>query len=394
MCDDTRYHVALIHNIIAPYRVPLFEALARHPAIDLQVYYCAKTHKDRRWDVLESNTYSYKVLPGIHLGVSDVFYSINPSILAHLTANRYDCVILGGSSDFTTQFAFFISKALKLPVILWSETFEGGELKFSKFIVNPLTPFIIKHADALIVPGSRSRDFHIKRGAAREKVFIAPNIVNNEAFFARSSAFKQRGAQLKNDLHLGNNTIVLFVGQLIERKGVGFLLSAFKKLKSERENTTLVVIGDGKLKSELLQFPSNESVADIIFTGWVSEEEKIMHYAIADLFVLPTLLDLCPLVINEAMACGLPIVTTAAAGCACDMIVEGENGFIVEPRNAEALYEAMRRILQDDEVRQKMGEKSYEILTTRFSLENAVNGFVSAVQFACHTSCGNSHASA
>ena len=143
---------------------------------------------------------------------------------------------------------------MKLPVILWSETFEEGELKFSKFVINPLTPFVIKNADALIVPGPRSRDFHIKRGAAREKVFIAPNIVNNDAFFAKSSAFKQRGAQIKNDLHLGNNTIVLFVGQLIERKGVEFLLRAFTKLKSERENTTLVVIGDGKLKSELFNF--------------------------------------------------------------------------------------------------------------------------------------------
>ena len=83
------------------------------------------------------------------------------------------------------------------------------------------------------------------------------------------------------------------------------------------------------------------------------------------------------------MACGLPIVTTTAAGCASDMIVEGENGFIVEPQNEDALREAILRIVQDDELRQKMGKKSYEILTTRFSLDNAVNGFVDAIQFAC-----------
>jgi len=376
-----KHKVALVHNIVAPYRVPLFEALARHPTIDLQVYYCAKTHKNRRWDVLESNTYSYKVLPGIHLGVFDVFYSINPSILTHLAANRYDCVILGGSSDFTTQFSFFISNALKLPVILWSEMFERGEGSLAKFVA-PLTRFFIRNADALIVPGSRSRDFHIKRGAAPEKVFIAPNIINNDVFFAKSSAFKRRGAQLKDDLHLGNNMIVLFVGELNERKGVRFLLRAFTKLKSERENTTLVIIGDGELKSKLIQLVSNESLTHIIFTGWISEEEKIKYYAIADLFVLPTLSDVWGLVVNEAMACGLPIVTTTAAGCASDMIVEGENGFIVEPQNVDALHEAMRRIVYD-ELREKMGVKSYEILRTRFSLDNAVNGFLDAIQFAC-----------
>ena len=114
-----KHKVALVHNIVAPYRVPLFEALARHPTIDLQVYYCAKTHKNRRWDVLESNAYSYKVLPGIAIEAASITYHINPSILTQLAANQYDCVILGGSADFTTQFSFFISKALKLPVILW-----------------------------------------------------------------------------------------------------------------------------------------------------------------------------------------------------------------------------------------------------------------------------------
>jgi len=377
-----KYKVALVHNIIAPYRVPLFEALARHPAIDLQVYYCAKTHKNRRWDVLESNAYSYTVLPGIALEVAGIAYHINPSILTRLATNRYDCIILGGSADFTTQFSFFISNALKLPVILWSEMFERGEGSLAKFVA-PLTRFFIRNADALIVPGSRSRDFHIKRGAAPERVFIAPNTINNDAFFAKSSAFKQREEQLKDDLHLGNNTIVLFVGELNERKGVRSLLRAFTKLKSEREITALVVIGDGELKSELIQLVSNESMTHITFTGWISDEEKIKYYAIADLFVLPTLYDLCPLVLNEAMACGLPIITTTAAGCASDMIVEGENGFIVEPQNEDALREAILRIVQDDELRQKMGKKSYEILTTRFSLDNAVNGFVDAIQFAC-----------
>ena len=176
--------------------------------------------------------------------------------------------------------------------------------------------------------------------------------------------------------------IVLFVGELNERKGVRFLLRAFTKLKSERENTTLVIIGDGELKSKLIQLVSNESLTHIIFTGWISEEEKIKYYAIADLFVLPTLSDVWGLVVNEAMACGLPIVTTTAAGCASDMIVEGENGFIVEPQNVDALHEAMRRIVYD-ELREKMGEKSYEILITRFSLDNAVNGFLDAIQFAC-----------
>ena len=85
-----------------------------------------------------------------------------------------------------------------------------------------------------------------------------------------------------------------------------------------------------------------------------------MSYTIADVFVLPTLQDLCPLVINEAMACGLPVVSTTGAGCAPDMIFNWENGFILKPGNADALYEAMLSIMLDNELRQQMGRKSYK----------------------------------
>jgi glycosyltransferase involved in cell wall biosynthesis len=382
MCDSTRYKVALIHNIIAPYRVLLFEALARHPAIDLQVYYCAKTHKNRRWDVLESNKYSHKVLPGITLEIASITYHINPSVLLELATNQFDCVILGGSADFTTQCSFFVSKALKIPIVLWTEVFEGGELSLAK-LISPLTRYIIKNADALIVPGTLSRNFHIERGAPAQRIFTAPNIVDVDTFFEKSSGYKKRKTVLKHDLHLDKNTIVLFVGQLVHRKGVRFLIQAFAKLRREREDIMLVLVGDGELKPELNQLVSSENTRDIIFTGWVSEEEKIKYYAVADLFVLPALRDLCPLVLNEAMACCLPVVSTTAVGCSRDMIIDGENGFIVEPGNFDALYEVMRRVMRDNELRQKMGEKSHEILRTRFTIDIAVSGFFNAIKFAC-----------
>ena len=79
------------------------------------------------------------------------------------------------------------------------------------------------------------------------------------------------------------------------------------------------------------------------------------------------------------MACSLPVVSTTAAGCASDMIIDGENGFIVEPRNAEALSQAIWHILQDERIQQNMGAKSYEILTERFNVVDAVNGFFGAI---------------
>ena len=376
-----KYKVALIHNIIAPYRVPLFEGLVKHPSIDLSVYFCSKTHKERKWDILESSEYNYEILSGIKLEFSSIIYHINPSVISKLIHGKYDAVIIGGSTDFTTQMAFVTSKLLKTPVILWSEGTESAQ-SFLGRLISPMTKYIVKNVDAVVVPGTMSRDFHVKMGAIPEKVFIAPNIVDNKMFIRKSLKIKEEKEKFKREFNIPNEKIILFIGQLIERKGVEYLIKSYKKIKDYNENLCLVIVGDGVLKKELEEICINKQIKDVYFTGWVSEEEKIIYYSIADLFVLPTLKDLCPLVINETMACGLPVISTNAAGCAVDMIISGENGFIVDSANVEQLYSAIKEIISDDELARRMGEKSLEIIESGFSLDKVVGGFVSAIEFA------------
>ena len=378
-----RYKVALIHNIISPYRVPLFEGLANHPSIVLAVYFCAKTHKERKWDILESDRYNYEILSGVTLEFFGIIYHINPSVISKLIREKYDVVIMGGGTDFTTQAAFIISKLLKTPVMLWSEGIEGAQSLLGK-VISPFTKYIVRKVDAVIVPGTRSRDFHIKMGAVQEKIFIAPNIVDNEMFIKESLRFKKEKEGFKQGLNIQNEKIVLFVGQLIKRKGVVYLIKAYDKLKSEYDDVCLVIMGEGDLKNELEEICIKEDIKDVHFTGWVSEEQKIIYYSIANLFVLPTLKDLCPLVINEAMACGLPVISTKTAGCAVDMIIPSENGFIVDAANVEQLYLGMKEIILDEERARKMGEKSLDIIESRFSHDKMINGFVSAIECVCN----------
>ena len=375
-----KYKVTLIHNIISPYRVPLFEGLSEHPSIDLFVYFCAKTHKERKWDILESDRYKYEILSGITLEIFGIKYHINPSIISKLIKGKYDVVIIGGNTDFTTQAAFIISKLLKTPTILWSEGIESAQSLLGK-VISPLTKYIVRNVDAVVVAGTMSRDFNIKNGARQEKIFIAPNIVDNEMFIKQSLKSKKEKERFKQELNIQNKKIILFVGQLIKRKGVEYLLKAYKKIKNDYDDVCLVVIGDGVLKNELEDICIKEHIKDVRFTGWVSEEQKIIYYSIADLFVLPTLEDVWGLVINEAMCCGLPVISTKAAGCAQDMIIPGENGFIVDAANIDQLYSSMKKIILDDEVAKKMGEKSLEIIENRFSLSKMVNGFVSAIEY-------------
>lgn len=373
--------VAFLHNIISPYRVPLFEELSRQHRIDLHVYFCAETHKIRKWSVIHSESYNYEVLPGVTFENSNISFHINPSIITKIIKGKYDVIIISGNPDFTTYATFITSKLLKIPIVWWSEGIESAQSKLGK-LITPLTKYIVKNVDSIVVPGSLSKAYHVKIGANPEKIFFAPNIVNNEQFIKNCHNFKAKKNDFKKELGFENKKIILYVGQLIERKGVEYLISAYEKLKDEEENIALVIVGDGNFKDRLEAICNDNNIEDVYFKGWVSEEQKILFYTISDLFVFPTLKDVWGLVVNEAMCCGLPVISTKAAGSSVDMIITGENGYIVDPKDEKQIYFTMKDVLLDEIKQGKMGKKSIEIINNKFTTDSMVNGFVLAIQFA------------
>jgi len=380
-----KYKVALVHNIISPYRVPLFEGLSRHPLVDLFVYFCARTYKYRKWDVLESKNYKYDILPGITLEFSNITYHMNPSIFTKLLKGNYDAVILGGNPDFTVHFSFFVCKFLKVPIIWWSEAIESSQTALGQ-LINPFTKHIVKNVNSIVVPSTLSRDFHIKLGATSDKIFIAHNIVDNEIFIRKSEMLRKNKRNLKIENNIENKKIILFVGRLIEKKGIEYLIKAYKELKRDYDDICLIIVGDGPLKEELEIMCVANNINDVFFKGWASEDQTIFYYSISDLFVLPTLGDLCPLVINEAMACSLPIISTTAAGNSQDMILSGENGYTVFPKDIDQLYNGIKEIIVNDELRNAMSKKSFFIIQKEYSIKNTVDGFVSAISYASQRS--------
>ncbi|KKG99372.1 hypothetical protein DU68_01480 [Methanosarcina mazei] len=376
-----KYKIAFIHNIISPYRIPLFEGLSGHPSLDLFVYFCAKTHKNRKWDVLENKNYKYEVLSGILFESFGITFHINPSIFLRLFKEKYDAVIISGNPDFTTFISYLTCRLFNIPIIWWSEGIESAQSFLGK-LISPIIKHIVKNVDSVVVPGSLSRDFQVKMGSSYDKIFLAPNIVDNDTYIGKSLELKKNKAESKQKLELNYSTIILYVGQLIERKGVDYLISAYQILKDEFEDLCLVIIGDGDFKNNLESICNRNDINDVYFKGWVSEEEKFIYYSISDVFVLPTLSDVWGLVINEAMCFGLPVVSTKAAGASWDMIVPGKNGYIVNSANVNELYYSIKKIIVNQDVCLKMGEESSKIIQNRFSVHDMVNGFVLAIEHA------------
>jgi glycosyltransferase involved in cell wall biosynthesis len=375
-----KYKVALIHNIIAPYRIPLFEKISEHPSVDLCVYFTAVSEENRKWTVKLSDKFKYKILSCFTLKYrgKDLFsYHVNPSIIQELVRNDYDVVIAGGYASFATQISFFLCKARNIPFMLWSGS-TINEPSLLRKISLPLVKFIIRHSDAFIAYGTRAKEYLEYLGASSEKVFIAYNTVDTDFFMQRCSQLKAQKSELKDKIGIKTKKVVLYVGQLIERKNVKTLIEAYSKLK-DKLDVALLIVGDGPQKNELKNLCIEDNINDVFFVGFKQREELPQYYAMSDLFVLPPLQEVWGLVLNEAMACGLPVIATSSVGASKDLIIDGQNGFIVPPKNTQYLYNALKNIL-DSGAGPKMGICSKKIIE-KFSIQNSASSFVKTVNF-------------
>jgi phosphatidylinositol alpha-mannosyltransferase len=150
---------------------------------------------------------------------------------------------------------------------------------------------------------------------------------------------------------------ILFLGRLEKRKGLPFLLEAFAKLKPELPDTRLIVVGqDGGLLPVCRRYVRQQGLEDVVFVGYVSEEEKAGYFRTADVYCAPnTGAESLGLVLLEAMAAGTPIVASRIEGFADVVRHEGE-GLLVTPRDSDALAGALKRLLGDDAAREEMGK--------------------------------------
>ena len=155
-----------------------------------------------------------------------------------------------------------------------------------------------------------------------------------------------------------------------------YLLKAFQEVKREVKDAALLIVGSGELEKELRKYVNDNHIEDVIFYGFLQKEDLPKIYAVADVFVFPTLGDIWGLVINEAMSAGLPIITTSSAGASADLIKD--NGFVVPPGDVTGLRDKIMEIFRTEGLGKLMGKRSLEIINT-FTIKESAKGFIEAI---------------
>lgn len=344
--------VFLLHNIPAPYRLPLFEELSKR--VDLEVCFCRENEKGRLWKInLDKYSFKRKFLKGFTIGP----FVFNFTLPWELFKKRPD-VYLVGENGFETMFSIFwvflASKLFKKPLIVWSGKLETewtrqqlkGIRKYAELVLSLYRKFLYYNASAFIAYSTKAKEYLVKRGVSEEKIFIGGQVMPEELL--------QEVNISKQDTEYKDKIVILTISYLSKRKGIDYLIEAFKGLNFK--NTVLIIGGTGEEERNLKLLAGNNP--NIYFVGYVDGFEKFRLYSIADIFVLPTLYDPWGLVVNEAMYFGLPIIVTDAAGCS-EMIKD--NGLVVPPADREGLREAIKVLVENKSLREKMGRRSKEI---------------------------------
>ena len=360
---------ALIDTMLPPYRIPLYNELNRFPDIDLTVMLSSLREKDRSWHISEEKIqFPYKVLPGLNIPIRTrasrmnlYHFHFNPSIISAL-ASGYDCVILSGYASLTNQVALWLSKLLRIPVILWYRSFGTSKSIFRK-LANPLVKGNIRLSDAYIVPGSKAKNYLISMGADPGKIYTIGNPVDNEEFMRFNKEYSRVGVnEIKEELGIKAEKVILYVGRLIEAKGVQYLLKAFSLVNKDFKNVELLIVGDGYYRDQLLSIVRKNNIENVSFRGFAQITQLTKFYFVADVLVLPSLYEPWGLVINEAMNFGLPIITTEGVGAAGELVQDGKNGYIVKPGDVTSLYIALRKIIRDYKLAIKLGKESLKMI--------------------------------
>ncbi len=371
--------IILINNIPYPPILPFLQKIDREKNILFKVYFL----NDFKKYLKNSNdkfSFEYEIFPGIaSLGtiLSDFFLS--PFVFGKLFFENFDVLVIDGWAYASSWVALFVCKLKEKPIIVWAGS-TANEKSWQRSFSLPLVKFFLKQSSAFLAYGTRSRDYLISLGARPTKIFIAYNTVDTNLFLSEFKKWKEKRLWMKKEIGIRTKTVILYVGQLIRRKGIKYLLKAYQDLRKEFNDISLLIVGEGTQEQELKRLIRQKKIKGARFVTKVSWIQTAKYYAVADIFVLPSSEEVWGLVINEAMVCGLPVVVSDRVGSNADLIKPGENGFIFRSGDINALVDSLEKIIKDPELAKSMGRKSKKIIKS-FTIPKRVQVFQKAISF-------------
>jgi glycosyltransferase involved in cell wall biosynthesis len=338
------HKVILLHNIVAPYRLPLFKDIGKH--CDLLVLFCSQIAENRSWDLtIGPTTFRYKFLKKLRLG----FFILNPGILPFLLTHKADVYVIIDNEEnfFSNIFTVYLAKLFKRPYVLWSGhipteaptihpiDFHGGifHKPIFKRLINVFfaksNQYLYKNAASFLAYSPTTKRYLIKHGVKNSKIVVGTQAMSQTLLPEVSEMVKLNRRKLQ----------LLYIGYLRPEKGINTLIDAIHQLDSSKVD--LHIVGEGPQLASLKKLANSRD--NIFFHSYANSKERANWYATADLTVLPTFYDPWAHTVTESLYYGTPVVVTSSAA-ASTVIRNGKNGYVFTAGDSGELVSIVRTL--------------------------------------------------
>jgi glycosyltransferase involved in cell wall biosynthesis len=327
---------------------------------------------------VSSGSFEYEYLSGFQVGQT----RIAPGLPWKLLRTPFDVYVKCINGKFALPLTYLVARLRRKPFVLWTGIWIRLRTPTHRLLW-PLTRYFYRRADAIVTYGTHVRDFLQAEGIDPVRIFPARHAIDND-LFGRSVSADEKAA-VRERLQLApSDRVILFVGRLVEVKGLTYLLEAFARVRAPG---ILVLVGQGPEEAALRSLAERLGIAGRVrFAGYVRSADTVPYYAIAWAHVLTSITmegrETWGLVVNEAFNQGVPSIASDATGAAAGgLVVHGETGFVVPERDVAALAECLERILADESLRNRLGERARQKVAG-WSNEAMTTAFLDAIHYA------------
>lgn len=379
--SDRPIKVAIVYAVLYRFRMPIFRRLSTHPSLRARLFVGRGVPGTKFSNSPDRMGVDAKILWSLQKHVVStgraVTLMFNPTLPFHLWRYRPDVLLVQGGMLPNNWLTLAYSKLTRTPTVWWSlGEVHGRQFKGLSAWYRGFVKWVEKFSDSFAGYSSVSIEYFLKEGYREDRCFNLVNVVDTDLVAEQMRATQDQVPALRERLGVNGRRVVLFVGSLIETKGIDTLIRAYAQLREAGEETTLVVVGDGPERPTAERLAEQLGIADrVVFVGAVYEGVSA-YFQLGDLLVLP---GTGGLAISEGMAHGLPVICSIGDGVEVDLIDDGKNGFCVPPKDDGTLAEKISFALEDPERLRQMGEHSLRIIRERANIDRYLNEMLAAI---------------
>ncbi len=382
-------HLAVIETRPNPYHAPVYRELHEQLGISVTAIYASDAVlEDPFWagNLLEGYR-PYFLVRGAQRGAAVAIEAETHGLERALRHFRPDAVLLTGYHQRLYRNGFRVAQRMGVPVLFRAESTDHAPHRglVKSWVRDNALRYVYQRCAALLYVGQRSRAHYLRLGVHPHRLIFSPYAVDTQRFHTDESA-RQRMRNIKrSELGIAEDEFtILFAGSLAARKDPVRIIDAVRQLDlSDGTRMTVVFAGDGELVRELEVAASIDPPVSIRFAPVREQAALSALYHAADVLVLPSILDeTWGVVVNEALAHGLPAIVSDIVGSMPDLIEEGRTGAVFQAGSTEGLIAALRRtvpITRDPAVRTACRDVVHE-----YSVRNAALGIASACERSVH----------